>query len=437
MSVPRRHARAGLGTAALVVLALTACSGGDEPDDEPAGSSAQPAPPVAVPIAAEGLPEGVTIGVVVSLTSPEDPGDQWSRAAEGAEVAAYRLGLGGTPVDVVAVNDAGTTDGAAAAVEDLAGRGVSGIVVATSGPHVSGAVDAADAAGVPLLLPYAADPDLPADGAAWLTGPTRPAIDEALVAALRVGEVSKPALVDAGGGEPAGLTPVDRRALAEGAPDQAVTRLARDLATLAADAAVDSVVVTGPAAQQAVVVRALQGAAVPLPVYLTPDALSPVLAADLVGSDGSLSSELVTVGPATGDAAALAPGAAGDALSAYFAGLRAAAADPGVEDFFDGRPFAEVAADADTRSHDAVVALVRAAAEAGSADPADVAAALDGLALDRADGLAGAGLDFSGQAALPADEVVTLEATPQDPGLRPAPVAGEAPRLHWFAAARA
>ena len=67
-------------------------------------------------------------------------------------------------------------------------------------------------------------------------------------------------------------------------------------------------------------------------------------------------------------------------------------------------------------SHDAVVALVRAAAVAGSADPAKVWEAIPGLRLGTADGLAGPPLDFASTVAVPDDAVVTLAATSVSPG---------------------
>ncbi len=423
---------AALPAAALLVLAAASCSGDEPEEDAAVEATATPASPATVPLVAEGLPDGVTVGVIVSLASAGDSGSQWSEAAQGAEVAAYRFGLGGTAVDVVAADDGGTADGAATAVQDLADQGVVGIVVASSGPHVAGAVRAAADTGVPVLLPYAPAPPLPDGAPVWLTGPDQPTIADVLTRAIGSAGVSKPVLVDAGGGGLPTLTPAVERALAVSAPETAASRLAAEIGRLAGDAEVDSVVVTGPAARQAVLVRALQGAAVTLPVFLTPDALSPVLATDLAGADGSLSSEMVTVGEESGDVAALAPGATGEALSAYFAAVRAAGADPAVEDFFDGEAFTTVAGSADTRSHDAVVALARAAASAGSADPAAVADALGGLALDRSDGLTGAGLDFTGQRAQAPDQVVALQSTAQDPGVRPVSGSAPAPRLFWF-----
>ena len=88
---------------------------------------------------------------------------------------------------------------------------------------------------------------------------------------------------------------------------------------------------------------------------------------------------------------------------------------------------------ADTRSHDAVVALVTAAAKAGSSDPAAVTKALSGLTVTHADGLAGPDLHLGAAGTLADDDVHALQASTQDPGLRPAAAAAE-PRLFWFSA---
>ena len=145
----------------------------------------------------------------------------------------------------------------------------------------------------------------------------------------------------------------------------------------------------------------------------------------------SLSAPLTTAGLDTDDVAALDPGTEGAAVSAYLAALRVTAEDGDVTDFFDDEKFETVAGAADARSHDAVVALVTAAAAAGSAEPGDVRDALAGLTPDASDGLAGPALDFSAPAAVSGDAVVSLQATTQDPGLRPVDLAG-APRLYWF-----
>ncbi|GAB3787694.1 ABC transporter substrate-binding protein [Nocardioides ungokensis] len=418
---------AGLATLALAA-GLTACS--SSASEEAQGAPARPAP---VALDAVQAPDEVKVGVLVSLTSAPGEGSDWSKAAEGARVAAYRFGLGDVSVTLRPMDDKGTSKGAAAAVQRLASDGVSGIVVASEGDHVRAAVDAASKAGIPVLLPYETDAAGLPDHA-WVTGPDRAQVASALTSALSDRGVSRPALVDAGGGKPDGMSPSASYRFHAGDDP---TKLADAIAKQAgAGKGPDSVLVSGPAQLQATVVQALQGANVTLPVFLTPDALSPAFATTLAGLDGTLSGSLTTVGPDAGDVAAMGSGDDGQALSAYFAALRATAGDSKVTDFFDGQPFATVSDDADTRSHDAVVALVAAAAKAGSVDPADVADALAGLQVTHADGLAGPSLDFSSPDALADDEVAVLQASTQSPGLRPvaATPGPPAPQLFWFTA---
>ena len=147
--------------------------------------------------------------------------------------------------------------------------------------------------------------------------------------------------------------------------------------------------------------------------------MSPTFPAALTKAGGSLADPLLSVGLDDGDAAALEATDAGRAMAAYFSGLQLAAGDPATKDLQGDRPFAEVAPTADVSSHDAVVALVRAAVVAKSTDPAKVGEALPGLRLGTADGLAGPPLDFASTEAVADDAVVALASTPVSPGVRP------------------
>lgn len=332
---------------------------------------------------------------------------------------------------LVAVNDQGTSAGATAAVKKLAGQDVAAIVVATSGAHVAGALTEAAADGIPVLMPY----DLGAGGATgqvWSTGPGRQASDARLVATMADRRLDAPLLVDAGGGPVTGLTPREVLPFAAGGDAAAlasgVARRQRQL-----DTAVDSIVVSGAPELQAPVVAALQGTGVDVPVLLTPQAVSPAFPAALTAAGGSLSGQLFSVGLADGDATALEPTDAGRALAAYFSGLQLAAADPATKDLFGDRPFAEVAPAADVSSHDAVVAVVRAAAVARSTEAGKVASALAGLRLGTAAGIAGPPLDFSSTEAVADDAVVALAATAVSPGVRPS---SADPALYWFESTR-
>lgn len=419
---PRLVRAAAAVGAGFLLVSSAACS-----VSTPATGLAQPVP---VELTAD-LPGPVTIGVEVTLGAAPGEGAEWRDAAQGAVVAARRFALGGSEVTLVAVNDKGTSAGAAAAMKTLAGRNVAGVVLATNGSHVTAGLAEAAADQIPVLMPY----DLGAGGApgrAWSTGPGRRATDSRLVTALAQRKLDAPLLVDAGGGPVTGLTPREARTFAAG--DDAAT-LARSVARRQRqlDTAVDSVVVSGPPELQASLVAALQGAAVDVPVLLTPGAVSPAFPAALATAGGSLSGELLSAGLADGDASALVATDPGRALAAYFSGLQLAAGDAGTKDLFGDRPFAEVAAAADVSSHDAVVALVRAVATARSTDPAEVAAALPGLRLGTGDGIAGAPLDFRSTEAVTDDAVVVLASTPASPGVRPA---ADAPALFWFESTR-
>ena len=107
-------------------------------------------------------------------------------------------------------------------------------------------------------------------------------------------------------------------------------------------------------------------------MFLTGDAVSPAFATALDDA-GRLAepprSPRPASTPTTWRRSTRAPGGGGPA---YLAALRVTAEDGDVTDFFDDEKFETVAGAADARSHDAVVALVTAAAAAASADPADV-----------------------------------------------------------------
>lgn len=379
---------------------------------------------VPVEITVKHVPDTTKIGVVVTLGDGE--GSEWNEAAQGALVAERRLALGGTDITLVTKNDGGTSAGAKTAVESLAKSGVAGIVVASSGKHVSGALTTAAEKHIPVVVPYAS-----ADKDSWSTAPSAESIGAAMTTAL--GDAKSPLLVNLGGGAPAGLRvahvldgddTADTAGLATTIASRTGATDADDSTDEASDADPkaapdsDAVVVSGSAQRQGALVAALQAADVTVPVVLTPDATSPAFGAALVDAGGSLSGSFRTVGVATDDARALSSDAEGRAMSAFLGGVRVLADDPDAQNLTGDRPFSAVAGAADARSHDAVVALVRAVGKAGSTEPSDVTDALAALDLDSAAGIAGPALDFTRQQALGASATV-LAASAQPLGLRP------------------
>jgi hypothetical protein len=392
---------------------------------------------VPVPIRVGHVPEGTKIGVVVTLGDGE--GSDWDEAAQGALVAERRLMLGGTDVELVTRNDGGSAGGGERAVEALVDDGVAGIVVASSGAHVSGALEAAADAGVPVVLPYASS-----GSDSWSTAPSPASMSTAMERALRGAD--SPLLVDLGGGAPSGLevahvitadAAADDTALATTVAERtgAVTADATpaagdDQADAPAPADSDAVVVSGSAARQGAFVAALQSADVTVPVVLTPQATSPAFGSALADANGSLSGRFVSAGVATDDARALTSDEQGRAMSAFLGGVRVLADDPEAQNLTADQPFSAVAWAADSRSHDAVVALVRAVGSARSDDPSEVTDALATLRLDAGDGIAGPALDFRQQQALRTDATV-LAASSQTLGLRPT-TAEPTASLVWF-----
>ena len=135
--------------------------------------------------------------------------------------------------------------------------------------------------------------------------------------------------------------------------------------------------------------------------------------------------------PADGQGAALQQDAQGRGMSAFLSALRLASGDTQIKNLTGDAPLSTDAWAADAASHDAVVALVRAAALAGNGDPAKVATALRSVSLGAGEGLAGSTLDFSTPEAL-TSKALPVYASDQDLGLRPAD--DKAPRLVWVAA---
>jgi hypothetical protein len=395
---------------------------------------------VPVPIRVAHVPDGTKIGVVVTLGDGE--GSEWDEAAQGALVAAKRLTLGGTDVELVTRNDGGSTSGAKRAVQQLADAGVAGIVVASSGAHVSAALDAASEAGVPVVLPYAGGGD-----GSWSTAPSPSSVSAAMQRAIRGADA--PLLVDLGGGAPSGIrfahvvtadsaaddsalatTVAERTGATSTSTDPSADATAAPTDGAPAEPDSDAVVVSGSAARQGAFVAALQSADVTVPVVLTPQATSPAFGTALAAADGSLSGTFVSAGVATDDARALTSDAQGRAMSAFLGGVRVLADDADAQNLTADQPFSAVAWAADSRSHDAVVALVRAVGAARSDEPSAVADSLSALRLDAGDGIAGPALDFRQQQALRTDATV-LAASSQTLGLRPT-TTEPASALVWF-----
>src|SRR5579875_1473006 len=175
--------------AAPVLLAAAACGSSSSPHYPPATPA-----PVQLTEAA-GLKTPLHIGMVVTTASNPGEGADDLPLAEGAQVAAYRLGSHAT-LDVA--DDHGTASGAVAAVKQLISEGAAGIVYASEGSHVTAGLTTAAAANVPVLLPYDTDPAVAKPGKVWLTGPSNTQILGVMKNVLTGRSLSKPLVLESG-----------------------------------------------------------------------------------------------------------------------------------------------------------------------------------------------------------------------------------------------
>lgn len=394
--------------------------------------------PVALP--SEGLPKDFSVGIVLTVGQFGEPGTEYNKAAQGAIVAAQRFAQGGAAVALPTENDRGTEEGARNAVRALAEQGASGILVVSTGPQSRAAVETAQELGLPAILPYAEAAD---SETTWSMAPSAASVEAALQTAL-AGK-SRVLFVGDGGEVPKSVgtwQALNRDGFSE------VLDLAQEAAILTGDQlrppavdapagtesirtaeSADAVVVSAATPERlATLIHALQSRNVSVPLIMAGGATAPAFASALSQLDGAASGQLVSIAPAAGDASALQQDAQGRGMSAFLSAMRLVSGDLEIKNLTGDTTFFADAWAADSNSHDAVVALVRAAALSGSTDPAKVGAMLRTLSLGPGEGVAGPALDFSRSAAVTA-EAIPIYASQQDLGLRPAD--GAAPRLVW------
>lgn len=424
--------------AAAIVLSITLNRPKEAPRPDPVAAT------VPVALKAEGLPKEFSVGVVLTLGQSGEPGSEYTRAAQGGVVAAQRFAQGGAAVALTAQNDRGTEDGAREAVRTLADQGVSGIIVATTGPQAQAAATTAGELGIPAILPYTAPTNTAPP--VWSTAPAGASADAALRTALN--GKNRVLFVNDGGSAPESVgiaQSLDLQAFTDvlGLAQEAAIQTGDQLrppagnapsgaeSTRTADPA-DAVIVSAATPQRlARLVQALQSRDVSVPLLLPGIATSPAFATNLAELDGTASGQLVSIAPAGGDASALQQDAQGRGMSAFLSAARLTAGNPEIMTLTGDVPFSADAWAADAPSHDAVVALVRAGAVAGSNDPSKVAEAMLTMKLGAGEGLSGPALDFTHPMALTA-EATPVYASSQDLGLRPPDEA--APRLVWLQA---
>jgi ABC-type branched-subunit amino acid transport system substrate-binding protein len=312
-------------------------------------------------------------------------------------------------------DDNGTSDGAAAAMKSLADQGAVGVVYASTGEQVLSGVAKAAELGMPVVLPYADDPRVTAQGASsFITGPTIPQVAKEFAGYLDKAKLSKVALIrQAGAYGDAGKAALTDAGV-KFSSDTPFTAGSPFSAKGIVAGAPEAIVVWAEAGPAVEVADALSLAGSTADLLFADRAAVPtfghVLAAALAASvgDGVLSAGS-WAGPDT-------PGAATDA---FFLARDKAVSDGGVS--------ADLSL-ADFRSHDAVLALV--AAAGSSHERGHALDAIRQLSAGSLRGGAGVPLDFRRSFALTEANVAMLSYSTLDDGSGryPATAGG-----HWLA----
>lgn len=412
----------GIPVALLLLITAIAIAGilrvkADEKDEAVAVT-------VPVELNVDGNVKGSSYGLMVTIGNENAQGSQWNQAASGAKVALERFNRSGADLHLVTEDDRGTDEGARQAVENLVAQKVSGIVISSSGDHVQAAVQAAKERNIPVILPY----ENSIDDARSLQ-PSTESLNDVLSAEHPGGKGI--IRIDQEGF--AGIdVPAERTLSVNGFTD--INTFSQSLVKDTAEAGSDTVVfVDASAYQEAKLTRALQEAGLKTQIVLGPQATSPAFNDVFMKDNQSTVINAQSIGFNAGDSVALQSDGQGRSMSAYLQMVKILSESKDAMSVMGDQKFSDVAASADSRSHDALVALVRATEHAESIAPQDVKASLNDLKLSSADGIASADMDFA-QHHVIQDAPLLLSANAGDVEMRVAD-ANAPSYLVWFAQA--
>lgn len=353
---------------------------------------------VPVELKAGGSVRGGSIGLLVTVGNENAEGSEWNQAAAGAQVALERFNRAGAGITLVTEDDRGTASGALAAVRSLAEQNVSGIIVATRGKHLKEAIDLAQQLDIPLIFPY----DSPDAEGTWSFQ-----VDDHSMKNLMAVHNAGQRLIRLDQENFGGVEyPADQVVKVTAGTD--TEQLARDLSQQVKDSKVPvAIAINADPYLQARVVRSLQDLGVDAEFILAPGATSPAFGASYLSGEVKRSTiNAVSIGYDSGDAVALKSDGEGRSMSAYLQMVKIMSDSSDATSPLGDQPFSEVAGAADSRSHDSLVAFVRAMEGSPSHKAKDVKETLEGLKLSPADGVTSGSLDFSSQHAVQAKPVL-------------------------------
>ncbi|MBV7363083.1 ABC transporter substrate-binding protein [Actinomycetaceae bacterium TAE3-ERU4] len=332
-------------------------------------------------------PATVELGVIVSYTEDAAEGAGWNLLGEGANVARWRIGLSGKTVNLRVVSDKGTNKGAEAAVAKLKADGVSGIVALTRGAHAQDLAQATSKAGIPTIFPYASPfPNSPKD--VWTMGPSVDEINSLVARGMLTFKCDNPVVVRKEGASSLGVKGANV-SYAAGGESQAAQQVTQILSGTKSGC----VVASADSQSLANLVSALRGQGVNEGIIASADAVNPLFAKTLA-KDASSTGQLLAIAKPSVEMTSLQRDSQGIVAGVYKQATMLMSRDGDLKSLDGTTPFAQVASEADSSSHDAVVALVTAVARAGSADSQKVAQTLKAMKLESKDNIVDGPLDF-------------------------------------------
>lgn len=367
--------------------------------------------------------DGLSLGLIVSVGDNSTEGSQWAKAAAGAQVAVERLNRTGRNITLITQNDQGTPEGSQKAVQALIDQQVSGIIIASSGPHLAQGIDAAQEAGIPLIMPYQET-----NGQAWSLAPSQTQITQQAQSFAR-GSTRIYLIQQEGRSTP--YPAHEAHTYTPGAdPHQILGPIADYVNHDDNKNGTYSIILDADTYTLATLITAIQESGIHANILLSPDATSPVLSEALTNNDPAATVTLTasTIGHNIDDAVALQATPEGRSMSAYLQMVKVMGASSAPA-LYNDQPFADLAHSADARAHDSVIAFVKAAEKAQDKTPQGITQALNSLTLAPADGITAPSYDFSTPQAANAP-VSVLHPSIGNLNLR---TSSQSQRIVWFA----
>lgn len=376
---------------------------------------------VPVTLTASSQAQNASIGLIVTIGNENAEGSEWNAAASGAKVAIERFNRAGANISLITEDDRGTAEGAVQAIESLAHQGVSGIIVASHGQHIEPALQKAQELGIAVILPYAES-----IYDAWSLHPSKESLQKLIVA--HNASSQKVIRLDQRGYT--GLeVPAEESIEVDSSTDfnKLTEQINHKIGDLGDSA---TIFVNTDSYTQARVTRALQESGTRAQVLLGNEATSPAFSEVFMTDNSSSVVNALSVGYKTDDSVALQADGQGRAMSAYLQMVKILAESSETTNALGDQKFSDVAIAADSRSHDAAVALIRAVENADSTDAKAVKKAVANLELAASDGITGPSLSFTQPHAVTA-ELLILSPAVGDINLRTSQESNYTPII-WF-----